>query len=246
MVNTCFVTEWVIGPLKSPEITFSIYAEKYTKNYQNPPNYRLSDLNYYRFHLITPIGSAFISLITFPPLIWVVLIQRLRSILGDSFVWGLTTQKGWFSLSRASPRGIQCMGLGKTQPEPLTAYVPPEIPLVSWFPFVFKNTLKHWKSCKMVHIRLEIIYICINKPFRVQFHRINAFPSYFVYLMKNTNTKENAIFQISKYMKYHLYLHQVWLLWVMFISAPLHCNVSMWCCDAIDRNRILHIPSSHL
>lgn len=41
---------------------------------------------------------------------------------------------------------------------------------------------------------LEILYICIHKPFQVWFHRINTFPSYFVYITKNVNTKENAIF----------------------------------------------------
>lgn len=39
------------------------------------------------------------------------------------------------------------------------------------FLFIFKNTLKHENPA---HIGLEIIYICIHKPFRVQFHCIGA------------------------------------------------------------------------
>jgi len=102
------------------------------------------------------------------------------------------------------------------------------------------------KPRKMALDGLEILYICIHKPFQVRFHRINTFPSYFIYLTKNANIKENAVFWISKYMKYHLYLHWVQLSQVMFISAPLHCNAPMWCCDAVDRNRISHIPPGRL
>jgi len=41
---------------------------------------------------------------------------------------------------------------------------------------------------------LEILYICIYKPFRVQFHRIGTIPLYFIYLAENENTKENVVF----------------------------------------------------
>lgn len=69
MVATYFVMEWVIRPLKFLEITFYVYTEKHTKTYENPPNCHLLDLNYYKFHLITPVGSAFILFIASPSLI---------------------------------------------------------------------------------------------------------------------------------------------------------------------------------
>ena len=55
------------------------------------------------------------------------------------------------------------------------------------FPLYLENRLKHWKSLKMAHIRLEIIYNYINKPFQVHFHRINSL--FFVFHLFNENAK---------------------------------------------------------
>lgn len=91
------------------------------------------------------------------------------------------------------------MGSGEAQLKPLIAFSPLEIPLVLWFPFIFKNTLKHQNPA---HIRFEIIYICINKPFRVWFHCIGAF--YFILRL----FKENAIY-IEKSLFLDLKIYQI-------------------------------------
>lgn len=100
------------------------------------------------------------------------------------------------------------------------------------------------------HIRLEIIYICINKPFRVQFYPIGTFHSYFVYLTKNENTKENVIFWISKYMNITYIFtgssDRELCLYQPRSIVMLRCNIAMQYCDAIDRNRISHIPPGRL
>lgn len=82
--------------------------------------------------------------------------------------------------------------------EPSQNHLPPTASLKSRlfhdFPLYLKIHENIEKPHKMALDRLEILYIYIHKPFWVQFHRISTFPSYFVYLMKNTNTRENVIF----------------------------------------------------
>lgn len=73
------------------------------------------------------------------------------------------------------------MGLGRARPKPLSTFGPPKISLVS---FVLKKCIKHENP---THIGFEIIYICINKPSQVRFHRIGALS--FVFHLFNEKRK---------------------------------------------------------
>lgn len=73
----------------------------------------------------------------------------------------------------------QVYGLGRAWVKPLTAYACPKSRLFPDLPLYLKIHENIEKPRKMALDRLDILYICIHKPFRVRFHHIGTFPLYF-------------------------------------------------------------------